>query len=71
MPTIFGDKRRIGAQGAGPVRVEHGEVKDDDMAVLRALADEVIQAVKSGSADKLANALKAIHHECQEYDEEE
>lgn len=65
MPTIFAGVKKKNSQGAGPV-----EEPAEDLSTLKALADSILQAIASGNASALAQALKSFHLECEDYKEE-
>ena len=66
MPIIFAGAKKKPV----PVAVDLQEEKED-VGALKALAGDIIEAVKSGEVDKLVSALKAFHLECDEYKDEE
>jgi hypothetical protein len=69
MPIIFGDRKKMAAMASGgkPLEVE----TDDDMKILQALAQDIIDASKSGSASDLARALKSFFLQCDSEPHEE
>ena len=65
MPTIFSGVKKKNVQVVGP------SDEGDDMDVLKALADSILNAVQSRDASALSQALKSFHLECEDYDKDE
>ena len=66
MAIIFGDHKKK----AVPVAVSVHEESDGD-GILKALAESMINAIKDGDAQALAQVLKSVHMECEDYEEED
>lgn len=71
MPVIFGDRKKKMAAAFGKIEDGSIEVDSSDMDGLKALAEDVLQAVRDGSAERLAHAFKAMYAECENYEDED
>ena len=61
MPIIFGDsKKKQGAAAAAP----DGRLETGADSALKLLAQDIREAIQSGSDDDLVSALKAFYLEC-------
>lgn len=69
---IIPDKKRLATMIVAQVHPSADEGKDamEGGDTYESLAEQIMEAVKSGSAGDLAEALKAFHYEC-EMDEED
>jgi hypothetical protein len=66
--VIIPDKKKMATAIVAQMGSGGEEVAEADGDAHEALAEEIISAVKSGSAAALADALKAFYAECSEYE---
>lgn len=67
MPVIFADRKKIASviSGKNDTSMKPEMETDDGMKVLQALSQDVLDAVKGGSASDLARALRSFFSQCE------
>jgi hypothetical protein len=61
MPVIFADRKKLGAAAAGRAQDGKIETASNEFSLI---ASEIKKAVRDGSDDDLAKALKAFFYAC-------